>query len=105
MLCQPCKDHINNLEQRISQLEKVVQQVLPELIKVSQESAAEAVEVQGKSNNLVVIRLNDNVEPSDFVDSVCEKLEIDRVDVVDTFRDGRSQPGHSRIVEGKVQEP
>ena len=78
-----------------------LRELLPEVLREAREASEEAVEAAGKKLNLVVIGLEEDADLNLFVDSACAAMNIDRADVTDTFRDGRSQDDRPRIVKVK----
>lgn len=120
--CTPCKTALDGLEARVAALEsastaasglseelvttlitRVLENVLPKVLEASREAASEAVEAEGKKLNLVLINLPENEAHVDVVESACEKLHINRADVLETFRDGRPSADRPRIVKIKFK--
>jgi hypothetical protein len=123
--CNQCTSYLAGIEDRLAAVERqlaqqaaapantmtpelvkevvaqVLKEVLPQVLKEAREASEEAVEAAGKKNSLVVIGLTEDIEPSVFVDEACAAMNIDRSDVVDTFRDGQSQADRPRIVKVK----
>jgi hypothetical protein len=130
--CSDCKTHLEGLEDRIAALElkvnaapapapapapaldqtviseivaQVINAVLPKVMNVAREEAEEATEAAGKKLKLVAIGLPeenpDNLES--FVYTACDKMNIDRADVVETFRNGQARPGRPRIAKIKFK--
>jgi hypothetical protein len=80
---------------------EVMDQCLPRMLSSAREAAVEAVEMEGKKLNLVVIGLPESADrdgDSNVIGQFCEKLNVDAADIVDTFRDGRTTGGKPRIM-------
>ena len=83
---------------------QVLETLLPKLTEFLSESVQEAVEIQQKKNNLVLVGLDERNDAETFVKSTCSKLNIDCSDVAEVFRDGQvPQGGRSRIVKVKFR--
>jgi hypothetical protein len=89
------RDFVKNL------VAEVMEQCLPRMLASAREAAVEAVEMEGKKLNLVVIGLPESQEPNGdnkILGQFCEKLSVNNDDIVDTFRDGRTTGGRPRIM-------
>ncbi|MCG8430646.1 MAG: hypothetical protein MJA29_05705, partial [Candidatus Omnitrophica bacterium] len=83
---------------------QVLETLLPKLTEFLSESVQEAVEIQQKKNNIVLVGLDERNDAETFVKSTCSKLNIDCSDVAEVFRDGQvPQGGRSRIVKVKFR--
>jgi hypothetical protein len=80
---------------------EVMDQCLPRMLASAREAAIEAVEMESKKLNLVVIGLPEPADRDDdtkVLEQFCDKLNVSRSDIVDTFRDGRTTGGKPRIM-------
>ncbi len=72
---------------------KVCESMLPKLMDFMHASINEAMEADSKKNNLVLIGLDEKVDSKAYLTDVCNKLNIDSGDILESFRDGRPPPG------------
>jgi hypothetical protein len=130
--CTDCKTLLANLEDRVTALEhqvaaasaaatqpaaasdrsfvkdlvtELVQELMPKMLAGAREAAVEALELESKKLNLVMIGLpeSDASADSNVVGQFCTKLNIDASDVADTFRDGQPSGGRPRIMKVKFK--
>jgi hypothetical protein len=83
---------------------KVMEMVLPKVLATAQEAAGEAMEREGKKSKLVLVGLDEAADNSVFINEACNKLSIDRSDIVDFYRDGKPKDnGYARIMKIKFK--
>jgi hypothetical protein len=130
--CADCKSLLATLEDRVSALEQqaaatsapaappaavldrtfikdlvteLVQELMPKMMAGAREAAVEALELESKKLNLVVIGLpeSDAHGDSNVIAQFCSKMNVNANDIADTFRDGRALDGRPRIMKVKFK--
>jgi hypothetical protein len=85
---------------------ELVEELMPRMLAGAREAAVEALELESKKLNLVVIGLPEKDANADgeVIKQFCDKMSIDAGDVADTFRDGRANNGgRPRIMKVKFK--